>query len=189
MYKQPVEHIAGRVHTQQYRIHGTLFPRPRVGMPDQLNRVDQPYLPIEEPQMFPADIGDLGGARPLVHGSFIAVPRESVLWVVGGEAGNADIRDFHYRDVAVLYGRVVIRGRLRAGAGMRTSDYIRNRVANKPFDALFDAVVSRLEGGGPLESLEAVERFPFLTVNLQLTTGVVELDAPPSEADEEGGQS
>ena len=176
MYKQPVERVVGRVHTQHYRIHGTMFPRPRVSMPDQLNRADQPYVPIEEPRMFPDSVGDLGDATPLVHGSFIAVPRESILWVVGGEAGDTDIRDFHYRDVAVLYGRVLIRGRLRVGTGMRTSDYIRNRVASKPFDALFEASVSRLEGGGPLEDLDVVESFPFVSVNLKLTTGVVELD-------------
>lgn len=187
MYKQPVERVVGRVHTQHYRIHGTMFPRPRVGMPDQLNRADQPYVPVEEPQMFPDSVGDLGDAKPLVHGAFIAIPRDSILWVVGGEAGDTDIRDFHYRSVAMLYGRVLIRGRLRVGSGMRTSDYIRNRVVNKPFDALFDATVSRLEGGGPLERLDVVEEFAFVTVNLKFTTGVVELDAASEAPLGEGG--
>lgn len=182
MYKQPVERVVGRVHTQHYRIHGTMFPRPRVGMPDQLNRADQPYVPVEEPRMFPDTVGDLAGAEPLVHGAFVAVPRESIQWVVGGEAGDTDIRDFQYRDVAMLYGRVLIRGRLRVGTGMRTSDYIRNRVASKPFDALFDAQIGRLEGGGPLEALEVVEEFAFVTVNLRFTTGVVELDVPAGAA-------
>ena len=186
MYKQPVERVVGRVHTQHYRIHGTLFPRPRVGIPDQLNRADQPYVPVEEPQMYPDSVGDLGDATPLVHGSFIAVPRTSILWVVGGTAGNSDIREFQYRDVAMLYGRVLIRGRLRVGTGMRTSDYIRNRVTSKPFDALFDATVSRLEGGGPLDRLDVVEDFAFVTVNLEFTTGVVELDSASREAGDEG---
>lgn len=189
MYKQPVERVVGRVHTQHYRIHGTLFPRPQVGMPDQLNRNDQPYIPIEDPRIYDYVVGDLGSRPPQVTGAFIAVPRESILWAVGGDAGSSDIRDFAFRDVAMLYGHVFLKGRLRVGSGMRTSDYIRNRVVTKAFDSLFDVSVSRLEGGGSLEDLEVVETFEFVSVNLRLTTGVVELDVSDERPESEGGEA
>lgn len=175
MYKQPVEHVDGRVHTTNYRIHGTLFPRPRVGMPDQLNRADQPYLPIASPQLFGHTIGEVDPKKRMGRGEFIAVPRESILWVVGGDSGPSDFRDFRWREVAVLYAEVLLRGRLRVGSTMRTSDYIRGRIEAKPFDALFEATVTRLEGGRSFDQLEVMESFPFVTVNLRATTGVVEL--------------
>lgn len=175
MYKQPVDNVAGRVHTSNYRIHGTLFPRPHVGIPDQLNRADQHYLPIASPKLYRDTIGDIAKAERMVQGEFIAVPRDSIHWVVGGDAGNSDFRDFRWREVAVLFGDVLLRGKLRVGAGMRTSDYIRGRVEAKPFDALFDVTTSLLQGGAAFDHLDIVESFAFATVNLRVTTGVVEL--------------
>ena len=175
MYKQPVEHVDGRVHTTDYRIQGTLFPRPRVGMSDQLNRPDQPYLPIASPQLFPTGVGAVEEGARLVHGAFMAVPRESILWVAGGAPGATDFRDYRWREVAVLYGNLLLRGRLRIGASIRTSDYMRSRIDTKPFDALFDVTVSPLEGGAAFDRLDAAERFEHVTVNLRATTGVVEL--------------
>lgn len=184
MYKQAVENVEGRVHTTHYRIHGTLFPRPKVGIPDQLNRADQPYLPVATLDMFRHRVGPVEPADRLVQGSFMAIPRESILWVVGGTPGATDFRDFRWREVAVLYDDVLLRGKLRVGSSIRTSDYMRGRIDAKPFDSLFDVSVSTLAGGVSFERLAPIERFEHVAVNLRATTGVVELG---SVADSNGG--
>jgi hypothetical protein len=175
MQRQPVQQIVGRVHTADYRIHGTLFPRPRVGIPDQLNRNDQNHLPIGDLALYRNVTGDVSDVQPLARGEFMAVPRESLHWVVGGDAGDSTIREFEWRRVAVLYGETLLRGKLRVGPTMRTSDFIRRRIESNPFDALFEVAVNPLEGGTAFDRLTVVERFPFVTVNLRMCTGVVEL--------------
>lgn len=175
MQRQPVQQVAGRVHTADYRIHGTLFPRPRVGIPDQLNRNDQLHLPVGELSLYRNAIGDVTEAQRLARGEFMAVPCESIHWVEGGDAGDSAIREFEWRQVAVLYGETLLRGKLRVGPTMRTSDYIRRRIDSNAFDALFEVAASLLEGGTAFDRLAVVEEFPFVTVNLRTCTGVVEL--------------
>lgn len=187
MMKQPVQQVEGRVHTADYRIHGILFPRPRVGIPDQLNRNDQPHLPIGDPMLYHNEVGDLRDLDRMARGEFMALPLESIHWVVGGDSGDSTIREFVLRPVAVLYGVTLLRGNLRVGSSMRTSDYIRRRIESNPFDALFDVTVSTLEGGAPFDSLEIAEQLPFVTVNLRKSTGVVELGAVSEIADMEVG--
>jgi hypothetical protein len=187
VYKQRIETSEGRIVTAHYLILATLFTAPGVGVPDILNRKDRPFVPLGEPRLhrLGGGVPDEGELEVKVEASFLALPKTEIWWLSGGRAGQEPGGVVEERMLAILYGEHLLRGRLRIGGHVRTSDFIAQRVSlDRPFDTLLDVSVCRLEAASPVAELPAVEIFEHVTINLSKNMGVFDLSH--IELEEEG---
>ena len=176
VYQNRIETHKGRVYTSRYRIYGDMFVLPGVGVAEQLNRADRPYLPVGEPVIY--EPGPQHPPEPeaqKTRADFIAVPRDTIWWLAGGNTGQSSITVYEWKHVAVLFGDYLLRGKLKVPGRIRVSDYLGARVKNKPFDILFDASINLMEGRAPVHQLRPSETFEFVTVNLANNTGICEI--------------
>lgn len=176
MYKQRIETSEGRITTNDYRIVATLFMVPGIGVPDILNRKDRPFLPLGEPKLYAPGTVEPADVDLRAEADFLALPKQEIWWLAGGRAGQDPGGVVEERQLAILYGGHLLRGRLRIGGHVRTSDFIAQRVSmDRPFDTLLDANVCALERGVPLSELAVLEVFDHVTINLARNMGVFDL--------------
>lgn len=176
MYKQRIDTSEGRVVTTSYRIVATLFMVPGIGVPDILNRKDRPFLPLGEPKLYAPGPSEPSEEELRTEADFLALPKQEIWWLSGGRAGQDPGGVVEERQLAILYGDLLLRGRLRIGGHVRTSDFIAQRVSmGRPFDTLLDANVCKLEKGIPLSELAVHEVFDHVTINLARNVGVFDL--------------
>lgn len=176
MYSQKIETSEGRIVTESYRVLARLFMVPGVGIADFLNRSDRPFLPLGGPQLF--DRGAEMPTQDALRGSatFLALPKTEIWWLSGGRVAQGPGGMFEERPLAVLYRDHLLRGRLRVGGHVRTSDYISQRVSlGRPFESLLDADLCRLDAEVEMSALPAIETFDHLTINLSKNMGVFDL--------------
>lgn len=173
MLKADVETYEGKVYTRRHRLHGLLFALRRVGLTDHLNSNAKAFLPMVE-----IDVYDLGLEHPPTPGSlrasapFMAVPKEEILWVEGGGAARQESFRSETRQLAILFGNILMRGDLQLMAGGRTLDHLNTAMVNKPFQTLQNVTLGTLDASG---DDAVIERFEFVTVNLQNISGACEL--------------
>lgn len=178
MWKTNVETLEGRVYTDQYRVYGLLHALAEAGMVEHLNNKTKVFLPVVDAMVY-----DRGHSHPPTlesfHASppFMAVPKEKILWVLGGTPATQTTRKFESRRMAVFFGNYFLRGDLRLVPGARTSDFLNGVWAEKPFQCLYDASLVVLSERRPLAEITPLETFDFVTLNLRNTTGVCELPA------------
>jgi hypothetical protein len=176
VYKQRIETSEGRIVTGGYRIVATLFMVPGIGVPDILNRKDRPFLPLGDPKLY-APGAEAPSADDLrTESDFLALPKQEIWWLSGGRAGQDPGGVVEERPLAILYGEHLLRGRLRIGGHVRTSDFIAQRVSmGRPFDTLLDANLCRLEQAIPMSELAVLEVFDHVTINLARNMGIFDL--------------
>lgn len=176
MYKQRIETSDGRIVTGGFRILAKLFMVPGIGVADYLNRSDRPFLPLGEPQLF-APGGELPSQGDLrAAAAFLALPKTEIWWIGGGRLGQGPGGLLEERPLALLYGDYLLRGRLRVGGHVRTSDFIAQRVSHgHPFDSLLDVSLCRLDPGTVMDELPPIEEFDHVTINLSQNMGVFDL--------------
>lgn len=176
MYKTKMDSLDGRVYTSNYRIYGEIYSLPGAGLADQLNRKERPFLPITSVMMY-----DRGYRHPPdVEGfkaspAFMAVPKASLFWIMGGLPSNPEFMNVEDRLLAVMFGSYLLRGYMKLRKDSRTSDHINLRFINKPFECLYDVSVVPMGDKKPLKELAAVENCEFVTLNLRNCTGISEL--------------
>ncbi|GAA6755448.1 hypothetical protein Thermus77420_09240 [Thermus thalpophilus] len=107
--------------------------------------------------------------------SFLALRKERIQWVVGGKAAEPRTSPalLERRSLAFLFGEYLLAGALWVPRGVRLSDHLSQA---KPFQTLLEARLYILRPDRPIV---AVERFPFVTLNLRLAEAVAEA---PGEA-------
>ena len=179
MYKQKVEMLEDRIVTGIYRILGTLFGLPSLGIPDLLNRQDRPFIPIGDPQLFTTGAELPNDDELRAKTDFLALPKDEIWWIVGGGPGQPPGTVVGDRSLVVLFNDHLLRGRLKVSGHIRTSDYIAQRAVARPFDTLYDATLCKLEPGASMADLPGLEEFEHVTVNLRRNTGVCEVALVP----------
>ena len=176
LVKKDVSTFEGRVYTETYTLYGLIYTPPETGMDEYLNHYDRSFLPITSPMIYakgfrhPPELKNLRAAPP-----FMAIPRDSILWVLGGRLSQSYARHAEAQRVAVLYENYFLSGDVKVRENMRTSSYLDNVVVQKPFQTLYNVRLCPFKRGyevfnddNPLETFEAV------TINFRRTAGVVE---------------
>lgn len=193
-----VDRFEARIYTSSYRAYGTIYLGPDQTVASLLNAVSRQLLPVTDPLIYAA-----GTAHPpkesdlKVSAGFLALHYNQIDWIAGGRSPQ---RRGHQRRMAFLYDGHVLVGHVEVEEGVRSSDYL-ERAAS--FQTLFDAelypwqapagrflllgrdvrslfeVGALTAGDGEVVTLEASERFDFVTVNLRQVNGVLEAPKSP----------
>lgn len=198
MYR-PVDRFDARIVTAGYRAYGAIYLAPDQSVAELLNTASRHLLPVTEPLIYAPGTGHPPDQRELmVSAGFLALHYEQIDWISGGrEPSTRGSR----RALAFLFDGYVLLGQLEVEEGERSSDFLETAAG---FQTLFDAelypweapegrflligrdmrslyeVGALEEGDGRVTTLEARERFPFVTVHLRRVRGV--LEAPGSGA-------
>lgn len=192
-----VDTFEARIYTSSYRAYGTVYLTPDQSMASLLNAVSRQLLPVTDPLIYAAGTDHPPAQKDLkVSAGFLALHYDQIDWIVGGRAPRGGSRQ---RRMAFLFKGHVLVGHVEVAEGVRSSDFLETAAS---FQTLFDAefypwrapvgrflllgrdmrslfeVGALQEGGGSVVTLEASERFEFVTVNLRQVTGV--LEAPTS---------
>lgn len=89
MYRSPREAHEARIYTGAYRVYGTIHLVPGAGTADLLNQ-ERPYLPVTGALVYAPGFRHPPEARELKASvNFLALRKERVQWVAGGEARRA----------------------------------------------------------------------------------------------------
>jgi hypothetical protein len=196
MYRTVDRHNA-RIVTAGYRAYGTIYLGPDQSVAELLNTVSRHLLPVTEPLIYAAGTDHPPAQSDLmVSAGFLALHYDQIAWIVGGRAPSGE---GSRRAMAFLFDGYVLMGRVEVEEGVRSSDFLETAAG---FQTLFDAEIypweapegrflligrdmnslfevgALQEGDGRVVNLEALERFPFVTLNLRRALGV--LEAPGS---------
>lgn len=169
---QPVEVV---VHTQEFRMHATVHMRPGNSTAWLLNTDSRTFLALSSVSMYRPSVAERPPEDARVYDTgFAAVPKAHVTWVSGG-APEAAAEGFgrRPRQVFLIYPEYVLSGVLHMRPELRLSDFLATAINDKPFQTLFDAVVLEPGPAGTrVDAWPVLQRHPFVTVNLKLTSGV-----------------
>ncbi len=176
-----IEPEEGRLYTAEFRLYGLLHIPRNVAVAWLLNMQDRPYVAVTRCMVYgaghvhPPAAGDM-----LYETEFAAVPKEHVLWIVGGrpdERVGSMVREA--RRVYLMFEGYVLSGALYLPPNQRVSDYLSASLGNRPFVNLFEARVLVPRAGVPLQQLDSVQEHPFITVNLKQTGGIFDVRGSP----------
>lgn len=193
-----VDRFEARIYTSSYRAYGSIYLTPDQHVDSLLNAAARQLLPVTDPLIYSAGTDHPPEQRELmVSAGFLALHYDQIDWVAGGRTPD---RRGGRRRMAFLFEGYVLVGQLEVEEGVRSSDFLETAA---PFQTLFEAelypwqapagrflllgrdmrslyeVGALQQGDGSVITLEAGERFAFVTVNLRRVTGV--LEAPPSD--------
>lgn len=167
----------GRVYTNEFRLYGLLHLPDFVSTTRLLNLTDRPYLPVTRCMVYDAGFRHPPENEALQYETdFAAVPKEHILWVVGGGAeAQADHARREARMVYVMYASYVLTGRLYLMPDQRVSDFLHMAFTDRPFQDLHDARVLLPRRDLPLADFEVLQSHDFVTVNLKQAGGVFDI--------------
>lgn len=164
MFKADVRSYEALVHTLDFRVAGTLHLAPQVRTLQALNAGGRPHLPITDCTVGSAGAvaREIAPADEVYRASYVALPKDRILWLVGGEGEPPQPGvEREVRQVVVLFPDHVLEGSIELPPGMRFRDFVATRVASRPFFELSE-VEARSHGGRGSAS------FPFAAVNFRL---------------------
>jgi hypothetical protein len=167
----------GRVYTNEFRLYGLLHLPELVSTARLLNLTDRPYLPVTHCMVYDAGFRHPPENEALQYETdFAAVPKEHILWVVGGRA--EEVSEHVRREarlVYIMYASYVLTGQLYLMPDQRVSDYLHTVFTDRPFQDLYGARVLLPRRDVPLESFEVLQHHDFVTVNLKQAGGVFDI--------------
>lgn len=167
----------GRVYTNEFRLYGLLHLPEIVSTARLLNLTDRPYLPVTRCMVYDAGFRHPPANNALQYETdFAAVPKEHIMWVVGGHAEEPSehVRR-EARLVYVMYASYVLTGRLYLMPEQRVSDYLHTVFTDRPFQDLHGARVLLPRRDAPLEAFEVLQHHDFVTINLKQAGGVFDV--------------
>lgn len=178
-----------RVYTNEFRLYGLLHLPDYVGTARFLNLTDRPYLPVTQCMVYDAGFRHPPENAALQYETdFAAIPKDHVLWVVGGRPEPpVEHAQREARRVYVMYPSYVLSGTLYVMHAQRVSDYLHTAFTDRPFQDLYDARVLLPRSGAPLEDFEVLQEHAFVALNLKQAGGVFDVkDRPVDGLDIEG---
>ena len=167
----------GRVYTNEFRLYGLLHLPDFLSTSRLLNLTDRPYLPVTRCMVYDAGFRHPPENAALQYETdFAAVPKDHILWVVGGTADEpAERARREPRMVYVMYASYVLTGRLYLMPDQRVSDFLHTVFTDRPFQDLHDARVLLPRRDVPLADFEVLQSHDFVTVNLKQAGGVFDV--------------
>jgi hypothetical protein len=167
----------GRVYTNEFRLYGLLHLPEFVSTSRLLNLTDRPYLPVTRCMVYDAGFRHPPENAALQYETdFAAVPKDHILWVVGGLADEpAERARREPRMVYVMYASYVLTGRLYLMPDQRVSDFLHTVFTDRPFQDLHDARVLLPRRDVPLADFEVLQSHDFVAVNLKQAGGVFDV--------------
>lgn len=174
----------GRVYTAEFRLYGLLHLPVEIGTARTLNLADRPYLPVTRCMVYGAGHRHPPEPDALQYETeFAAVPKDHVLWVVGGRADDVpEALQREPRLVYVMYAHYVLTGSLFLAPQQRVSDFLLTALTDRPFHNLHHARVLEPSPTAALSEFRELQRHPFVTVNLKRAGGIFDV----READGQG---
>ncbi|MGQ9753575.1 MAG: DUF6812 domain-containing protein [Thermaceae bacterium] len=176
MYRPPREILEVRVYTREHRIYGLIHQPPLAGITAYLNQ-DRPFLSITGALLYSPGVHHPPRLEELVGElAFLAVRKHRILYLVGGKPDEAKgPGEYVGRRLLFLFSSMLLLGELLVPKGVRLSDFISQIYQTRPFQLLRRAGVYPLVPGKPVQDLQPLEEFEFLTLNLQQVEGVAEV--------------
>lgn len=179
-----IEPVEGRAYTADFRVFGMFHLRRGVAFSRVLNMRDRPFLAVTECMVYREGYAYPPEPETLLYKTeFAALPKERLLWLVGGAAESAQERyGREPRQVCVMFPTYVIVGNMHMPPRVRISDHLIPAYAERPFQELFDASVLKPRPGASIETFEVVERHEFMTVNVARAGGLFDVANPIGRA-------
>ncbi len=183
IYKNTKANIfQGDVYTFDYHISGNVnFPK-KASSTEYLNRKHTTMVPINDSMVrkFNADTMSDPNKGYLFTASFMAIPKDRVLWIYGGNPSpkSSELAGVGDRSLIVLYHNFFVRGFMEIAERIRTTDYFSYRHNQGKHFAEMQQVTFGVAGSHELfvENKEQ-EVLDFITLNLQNATGVCEISS------------
>ncbi|AEB12845.1 hypothetical protein Marky_2121 [Marinithermus hydrothermalis DSM 14884] len=180
MSKQWMEAFEARIYTDTYRIYGMihLAPAGRVGRAqataDLLNLEARPTLAVSGARLYAPGYAHPPEAREALGTvTSIAVPKEQILWVVGGRPATPSAQGLvKARRLALIFPGFFLVGKLFGPGDLRFPEWL---AVTKPFQTLFEAELYLLGMEHPLSAPKPVDTFEFVTVNLRRVQGFTDV--------------
>jgi hypothetical protein len=172
-----VKPMEGRIYTNEFRLYGMLHLPEFVGTARLLNLTDRPYLPVTSCMVYDAGFRHPPESDALQYETdFAAVPKDHILWVVGGRQEDAsEHARREARLVYIMYTDYVLTGRLYIMPDQRVSDYLHTVFTDRPFQDLYGVRVLLPRRDVPLTDFEVLQHHDFVTVNLKQAGGVFDV--------------
>lgn len=172
-----VEPEEGRVYTAEFRLYGLLHLPKNVGTARMLNLGDRPYLPVTSCMVYGAGYRHPPESDALQYETeFAAVPKDHVLWVVGGRVEDVPVAlQRTPRLVYVMYAGYVLTGSLYLTPNQRVSDFLLTALTDRPFHNLHNARVLEPRPDVPMRDFAQLQQHPFVTVNLKRAGGIFDV--------------
>src|SRR5690606_16417192 len=109
------------------------------------------------------------GEALLYQTEFAALPKDRLLWLVGGlPESPSDRGQREPRQICVMYPSYVLVGTLMLPPRVRMSDHLSAVYGEKPFVELSEVSICKPRPGVRVEQFEVVERHALATVNVVL---------------------
>ena len=176
----------GGVYTFDYRVSGSInFPK-KTSSTDYLNRNHSTMIPIQNAMVRRFNVDTLSDPNQgyLFTSSFMAVPKNRILWIYGGNSAprSNKIAGVSNRSLVVLYQEFFIRGFMEIAERIRTVDYFSYRYSQKKhFAEMHQVSFGVVDPHKLFEETQEREVFDFVSLNLQNATGVCEISSASSE--------
>ena len=175
-----VEATEARAYTNDFRVFGLIHPRRGTAVSRFLNQRDRTFLAMTSCMVYREgyDYPPAGEAL-LYQTEFAALPKDRLLWLVGGlPEAPGDRGQREPRQVCVMYPAYVLIGTLLLPPRVRMTDYLNSITDDKPFVELSEVTVCKPRPGVRVEQFEVVERHALATVNVVLAGGLFDVKAP-----------
>lgn len=173
-----VRHLV-EVHTVTLRAYGTLHARAGVAMTRILNASDRPHLSLTDAHLYAKGVEQPPAPHTRLYSSaFAAIPKDAVMWLVGGlaEEYQPSLR-LEPRDTFLVYPTFVLAGAIHMRPEVRFSDAIGSAMINKPYVTLHEArVLDRREADTPILELPPLRQLEHVTVDLRKATAILDRD-------------
>jgi len=175
-----VEATEARAYTTDFRVFGLIHPRRGTSVSRFLNQGDRTYLAMTSCMVYREGYEyPPAGETLLYQTEFAALPKDRLLWLVGGlPESPSDRGQREPRQICVMYPSYVLIGTLMLPPRVRMSDHLSAVYGEKPFVELSEVSVCKPRPGVRVEQFEVVERHTLITVNVVLAGGLFDVTTP-----------
>ena len=187
MFKPTVTSNSARVYSKDFCVEGDIH-FPLYGDTLSILNNNRPFLPMTGCRIHNWDETNLDcTGEPRYTLSFLALPKERILWVEGGIASKQNHSSgLHQRTLYLLFHAFIIKGNVTIDKNARLSDYLANIPEQKPFREFQMADFKIPEQGKHVTQSRSVKSAASVVVNMKHLGGIFDVSEDHRKPDLSG---